>query len=230
MRESEIKYNILVVEDNNTVSELICKALSKNKKYCVKVTDKIKWARKALTKKYFDLICLDIMLPDGNGIELCKELKKEHCYKNTKIIIISKKTQACEKVSAFEIGADEYLAKPFHPHELNIRIKKQLGLIRASKKDIEFKKFKLDPIHKKFLYEGYQLPLTETEFLLLKYLFEHNGIGQIDTLAQFISSKKLKDVERHSIIVSIKRLKDKLERNTGNPFIKTKYGHGYYIP
>ncbi len=230
MQKSEIKYNILIVEDNETISTLIHDALSKNEKFNLKITDKIKWAKKALARRYFDVICLDIILPDGNGIDFCKEIKKQHCYKNTKIIIISKKTQACEKVTAFEIGADEYLAKPFHPHELEIRVKKQLGLIKTGMKDIKYKNFKLDPIHKKFIYEEYQLPLTETEFLLMKYLFEHDGIGQIDTLAQFLSSKKLKDVERHSIIVSIKRLKDKLERNTGIPFIKTRYQQGYYIP
>lgn len=230
MVESEIKYNILIVEDDKVISELISQNLSKNKNYNVKTVDRIKYANKELNKKYFDLICLDIILPDGNGIEFCNKLKKEECYKNTKVIIISKIEEIAKKVSAFEIGADEYLTKPFHPNELEVRVKKQLGLIKCKKREIKFKNLKLDIIRRNFIYDRYQLPLTETEFLLLKYLFEHNGRGHIDTLAKFMSSKKLRDVERETIIVSIKRLKDKLEKNTGVPFIKTRYGQGYYLP
>ncbi len=230
MQKVNSNYNILVVEDDKRMSYLIERCLSKNKQYEVQVADKIKWARQALEKTYFDLICLDLLLPDGNGIDLCKELKKSDEYKSTKIIVISKINQVINKVEAFKFGADEYLIKPFHPHELDIRVKKHLGLIGSGLKNIKYKNLTLDTRNMRFLHNSYEIPLTKTEFLLLQYLFEHEGFGNLNALTQFLSSKKFIDINNKSVIVSVNRLKKKLKTNTGNPFIKTKYGIGYYIP
>lgn len=230
MQKETLTHNILIVEDDKRMSHLIQRSLSENKQYEVQVADKIKWARQALEKTYFDLICLDLLLPDGHGINLCKEIKKNNEYKNTKIIIISKINQVINKVEAFKFGADEYLIKPFHPRELDIRVKKHLGLINSGKKDIKYKNLTLDIINMEFLHNNYEIPLTKTEFLLLRYLFEHEGFGNLDALTQYLSSKKFMDIGSKSVIVSINRLKKKLRTNTGNPFIKTKYGIGYYIP
>jgi len=230
MQNLDTKHNILVIEDNATVSRLIYKILSKNKLYEIQVTDKIKWAKQALRKTYFDLICLDILLPDGNGLSLCKELREDEAYKNTKILIISQKKEVLNKIDAFEIGADEYLSKPFHPHELEIRVKKHLGLINSAKSRIEYKNLSLDIKNMTFLYEKYELPLTKTEFLFLRYLFEHEGYANLEILARFLSSKKFTTVNNKAVIVCVNRLRKKLRVNTGNPFIKTKYGTGYYIP
>ena len=82
----------------------------------------------------------------------------------------------------------------------------------------------------KFIHNNYEIPLTKTEFLLLQYFFEHEGFGNLNALTQFMSSKKFVDISNKSVIVSISRLKKKLKTNTGNPFIKAKYGTGYYIP
>ena len=89
MNPSGSTYNILIVEDNITVSKLISNTLRKNTQYIIQRTDKIKWARRLTNKIHFDLICLDIILPDGSGIDFCKELKDDHEHKNTKIIMIN---------------------------------------------------------------------------------------------------------------------------------------------
>jgi len=230
MQNSLPTYNILIVEDSTTICNLIHKVLSKNKQYVIQKVDKIKWAKKALKKTYFDLICLDILLPDGNGINLCKTLREDSTYKNTKIIIISQITQAIDKVEAFKIGADEYIQKPFHPQELEIRIQKHLGLIDFKKPVLKYKNLKLDTVKMKFFHNNYEIHLTKTEFLIIKYFFQHGGFANLSSLTKFLSSKKITSVNNKSVIVSINRLKRKLNTNTGNPFIKTKYGIGYYIP
>ncbi len=230
MQSQNKTHNILIIEDNKKISGLIYKILNKNKLYEIQNVDKIKWARKAIKRTYFDLICLDILLPDGNGIDFCREIREKNYHENTKIIIISQKNEATSKVEAFQEGADEYIPKPFHPHELEIRVKKQLGLLKTKKKNIEYKNISLNPIRMLFIYEKYELPLTKTEYLLLKYLFEHDGYASLKVLSQFLSSKKFTYVNNKSVIVSINRLRKKLRINTGNPFIKTKYGTGYYLP
>ncbi len=222
--------NILIVEDNKILAKLIEKSLSKNPSYKIFATDKIKFARNCLEKFSFDLICLDLILPDGNGTTLLKEIKNSPLHKNTKVLVISRKAITATKIEAFENGADDYLTKPFHPEELAIRVKKLLGLTNLGSSTLQHKNLSLDKIHMKFLYEDYEIPLTQTEFLLLLYLFENNGIAKMTFLTSFLSSRKLKQIDEKSVIVSIKRLKDKLRRNTGNPFIRCRYGVGYYLP
>ena len=230
MQKSLEKYNILIVEDNTTILNLIHKVLSKNKRYTVQKANKIKWAKQALKNTYFDLLCLDIILPDGNGINLCKELRQDNANKSTKIIIISQKTQAISKVEAFKTGVDEYIQKPFHPQELEIRIEKQLGLIKQNRSTMKYKNLSLDLVGMKLLNNEYEIPLTRNEFILIKYFFEHGGFANLDALTKYLSSKNYNPIDSKSVIVSISRLKRKLQKNTGNPLLKTKYGVGYYIP
>lgn len=230
MQNLKSVHNILVLEDNARLSKLISKILYKNKTYNISPVSNIRQAKKLLDKTYFDLICLDIILPDGNGIDLCREIKTDEKYKTTKILVISQKNKINDKVEIFENGADDYLPKPFHPDELEVRVKNLLGLTKSSQTLLKYKHYTLDKTNMKFLYDKYELPLTRTEFLLLQYIFEHQGFANLNLLTQFLSSKKFTYIDNKSVVVSVKRLKDKLRRNTGNPFIKTKYGSGYYIP
>ena len=222
-------YNILIVEDNLHLSCLISQNLKKNPNYNIYTAHKIKQAERLINKIFFDLICLDIILPDGNGLKFCKEIKANPSLQDTKIIILTKKSDITSRVESFANGANDYLSKPFHPIELDIRIKNLIGLIKT-KKEIRYKNLCLDKTQMRLNYEKYNLPLTKTDLLILEYLFKHEGFANLDMLTQYISSKKFKNVSSKSVIVSIKRLKDKLVRNTGNPFIKTKYGGGYYLP
>jgi DNA-binding response OmpR family regulator len=230
MQNLNTTYNVLIVEDNPTISQLIFTVISKNKQIQVQIADKIKWARQALQKTFFDLICLDILLPDGNGLEFFLELKNDPTFKDIKFIIISQKKSTHNIIEALELGVDDYLPKPFHPHELEVRVKKALGLVKKYKHEIKYKSFSLNQSQMILNYQKYNLPLTQTEFLLLQYLFEHEGFANLQVLAQYLSSKRFMSVNNKAVIVSIKRLRDKLRKNTGNPFIKTKYGVGYYIP
>jgi DNA-binding response OmpR family regulator len=229
MQDSTETYNILIVEDNIDLSCLIAKNLKKNTNYNIYTAHKIKQAKKFVNKILFDLICLDIILPDGNGLKFCKEIKANPKTQDTKVLILTKKSDITSRLESFANGADDYLSKPFHPSELDIRIKNLIGLTKA-KQEIKYKNFYLDKGQMRLNYEKYNLPLTKTDILILEYLFKHEGFANLEMLTQYISSKKFKSINNKSVIVSIKRLKDKLERNTGNPFIKTKYGGGYYLP
>ncbi len=223
-------YNILVIEDNVTVSKLICQTLRKNPNFNIQQVDKIKWARKAIKKTLFDLICLDILLPDENGLDFCKEIKKDENFKNTKIIVISQRTNTLTKIESFNIGADEYITKPFHPQELDIRVKKQLGLIERRSFNIKFRHFELETKGQVFKCEKYEIPLSTTEFLIMKHLFENNGCVKTDTLGRFLSSQKFLHINHKTVVVAMSRLKRKLRKNTGRSFIKNRYGVGYYFP
>ena len=229
MQRQNYTHNILIVEDNVEVANLIYSTLAKDSRYCIEIAHRINQAQKSINKKFFDLICLDIFLPDGNGIEFCKSLKENPDYKATKILIISNSRTLEYKTQAFENGSADYIYKPFHPKDIEIRVKHHLGIMEKPFPQINYKRFSLDTIRMLLVFQNYELPLTKTEFLILKYLFEHNGVAKTEVLSKFLSSKKFKNVENKSVIVSIKRLREKLKRNTGSPFIKTKYGVGYYV-
>jgi two-component system, OmpR family, response regulator RegX3 len=223
------QYNILIVEDNASISQLIQKNLQTQNFFNIYTTSSVKQAKRLLNKTFFDVICLDIILPDGNGFQLCKDVKGDPHLKSTKIIIISRKVSINYRLEAFQHGADDYLPKPFFPDELNIRIKKLLGLLDTQVQYIKFKNLSLNPTQMRFMYEKYDLPLTNTELLILTYLFNHQGFANLEMLTHFLSSKKLKSVRSQSVVVSMQRLREKLKQATGNPFIKTKYGAGYYL-
>jgi DNA-binding response OmpR family regulator len=230
MQNLRYTHNILILEGNIEIANVIYNILRQNESYRIYKTHLIKQALKYTNKLHFDLICLDMMLSDGSGLDFCNMLKQDFAHKSTKIIIVSNRKLIESKTQAFENGIDDYITKPFHPKEIDLRVKHHLGLMIKAHPQINFKQFSLDTIQMHLIYYDYKLPLTQTEFLVLKYLFEHNGIANADVLSKFLSSKKFKYVDNTSVIVSIKRLRDKLKRNTGNPFIKTRYGAGYYIP
>ncbi len=229
MQEQNYTHSILIVENNVGVANLIYSTLAKSKHYNIEIAHKISQAQKQINKKIFDLICLDIILPDGNGIDFCKSLKQNPDYRTTKVLIISNNKTTDYQIKAFENGSEDYILKPFHPTDLEIRVKHHLGIMQKPFPQISYKRFALDSIRMILIYQNYELPLTKTEFLILKYLFENDGIAKTDVLSKFLSSKKFKNIENKSVVVSVKRLREKLKRNTGCPFIKTKYGIGYYI-
>lgn len=185
------------------------------------------------TDKNFDLILLDITLPDGNGLEVCKQLRRQAVQ--TPILMLTSHAEESDKVLALELGADDYVTKPFGVLELMARVK---ALLRRAaqpvakeelpKKMIVYKELTIDSHKMKASFNGQRLELTAKEFDLLLLLASHPGktFSRHDLLEQ-IWGYAFEGYE-HTITSHINRLRIKIESNLNYPqYILTSWGKGY---
>ena len=221
--------NILLVEDDVTLAMGIEYSL-KNEGFNVKTVGKIKDAKEKISNSHIDIILLDVNLPDGNGYELCKEVRLDS---EVPIIFLT----ACdEEVNIFmglDLGADDYIAKPVRVRELVARINavaRRKGVLSKDKEDnkIIVKDIKVLPL-KYEVYKGEEkLQLTSVEYKLLLLLIENSG----NVLTRKTLLEKLWDIEgdfieESTLTVYIKRLREKLKEDKINPYIETVRGIGY---
>ncbi len=217
--------DILIVEDDTKVLNLLEKHLSKN--FNIYTSSRIFDAKSILKRNHIDLLCLDLVLPDGSGMEFCKSIRKE--YPDLKIIILTKKTDLENRIKSFEFGADDYLAKPFFPDELEVRIKKLLSLLDNSENIIRRGRLTLNLNDLSISYEKSKAILTKAESYTIAYLLNNPGVKTPTQIAKYLSTKRGKLVTKSSVVVSLKRLRDKLKNTIGMGIIKTRYSKGYYI-
>lgn len=184
---------------------------------------------KALTYDY-DCILLDIMLPGGSGLELLKVLKREG--KNHSILILSAKDSVDDKVLGLELGADDYLAKPFHFSELLARVK---SIIRRSQqigeRYISYKNSILDPENREVKIDGITLPLNRKEFDILYYfMLRPNKLLEKTMIAESVWGDHADQADNLDFIYSqIKNLRKKLKDAKADFDIQAVYGIGYKI-
>ena len=160
-----------------------------------------------------DLIILDLMLPDADGIEICKKLKKEDKYSAIPIIMLTAKGEETDKILGLEFGADDYVTKPFSPRELVARVK---AVLRRGEKIDEFGKLNIGGIltidieKHKVSVEGKRIELTSTEFKILKLFISNKCkvFSRYDILDYLWGDEKI--VLDRTIDVHIKNLRDKL--------------------
>jgi two-component system alkaline phosphatase synthesis response regulator PhoP len=218
---------ILIVDDEKNIVELI-KFHLKKENYRVIEAYKGKDALDLYRKEKPDLIILDVMLPDMGGFEVCKTIRKES---RVPIIMLTAKGEEIDKILGFELGADDYITKPFSPRELLARIKAVLKRTRTSNIDtnqIQVGPFKIN-VNKREIYKNdILLELKPKEFDLLK-LFITNP-GRVFTrqylLEQIWGYDYLGDTR--TVDVHIRRLRQKIEDNNKNAtYIKTVHGVGY---
>jgi two-component system alkaline phosphatase synthesis response regulator PhoP len=218
---------ILIVDDEKNIVELI-KFHLKKENYRVIEAYKGKDALDLYRKEKPDLIILDVMLPDMGGFEVCKTIRKES---RVPIIMLTAKGEEIDKILGFELGADDYITKPFSPRELLARIKAVLKRTRTSNIDtnqIQVGPFKIN-VNKREIYKNdVLLELKPKEFDLLK-LFITNP-GRVFTrqylLEQIWGYDYLGDTR--TVDVHIRRLRQKIEDNDKNAtYIKTVHGVGY---
>ena len=218
------KAHILVVDDDDGIRELVKQFLNQNN-YLVTTARSSEDALNKLKIVKFDLIVLDIMMPGKSGLEFTNENKKKI---NTPIILLTAKGEASERIEGLEIGADDYLAKPFEPKELILRIKNILNKTKNEdqKRIIEFGSIKID-LNKLFIYRNQQsLKINNTEKIILKKMI--NSPGKIFKREEIGSLIDL-DKER-SIDVIITRLRKKIEENPKSPkYLQTIRGEGYVL-
>ena len=220
----KFKAHILVVDDDDRIRDLVKQYLNENN-YLVTTAISSEDAQKKVEVIKFDLIVLDIMMPGKSGLEFTTD-NKNKLY--TPIILLTAKGEAEERVQGLEVGADDYLSKPFEPKELVLRIKNILNKtkIKNIKRLVEFGNVKVDLSKNLIFTDKKEYKINKTEKTILEFMinspgksFSREEIGKIINL----------DKER-SIDVIITRLRKKIEKDPKNPkFLQTLRGEGYVL-
>lgn len=221
------KERILIIEDDKHISKLIKYNLEKTGYDCTMAVTGEE-AFQILDKEQVDLIILDIMLPKMDGFEVCKNIKQDSKLKTIPIVMLTAKGEEVDRIVGLELGADDYIVKPFSPRELILRVKAILrrGKIEETKKDIlTVGILTVDiPRHKVTVKEK-EVELTPMEFKLLVTLMERRGRVQTrDGLLSAIWDIHA-DVYTRTVDTHIKRLREKLGK--AGAFIETIVGLGY---
>lgn len=216
---------IVIIEDDKSILELLKVNLEKEgfiTRTFIRGADGLEH----LQKHSADLLILDLMLPDIGGIEICKELRAAEKTRFLPIIILTAKGDEVDKVLGLELGADDYIVKPFSPRELIARIKAIFRRVDKEEphKTVAFGDLTIDPKMHKTLYKGDEIVLTATEFRILETLIRQPGrVFTRDNLLDVMD----KTIVDRNIDVHIRNLRKKLE--DAGKFIKTIRGVGYKI-
>jgi len=223
---------VLIIEDEPDIRKTIDYNLSKES-FKVVQAESIAQGEKALAANKIDVIILDLMLPDGSGLTLCRDIKSDAKTKHIPIIILTAKTEEVDRVVGFELGADDYVTKPFSVRELILRVKAILkrGIDSPRQEnnsfDIEAGDIRLNlDAHQVFVGDE-EITLTALEFRLLKHLLDRRGRVQTrDQLLEEVWGYS-SDVTTRTVDTHIKRLREKL-LGAGD-CIQTIRGVGYRL-
>jgi two-component system, OmpR family, alkaline phosphatase synthesis response regulator PhoP len=171
-----LRKNILIVEDEKDIIEVLRYYLEKDN-FRVHVVQDGFAALEAAARLVPNLILLDLMLPGLDGIEVCKRLKGDERLRDIPIIMVTAKAEEADKIRGLEIGADDYVTKPFSAKELVARVKAHIRRREGSvpEKMFEYGKLKVDTVKHEVLYASIEVELTAKEFELLLYLLENKG-------------------------------------------------------
>ncbi|MBN1521100.1 MAG: response regulator transcription factor [Candidatus Aureabacteria bacterium] len=220
---------IAIVDDEPDILELVLIHLKKSGFLAEGFLEAEKFF-KFLEKRIPDLIILDLMLPDTDGLDVCKFLKSKEKYSSVPIIMLTAKAEETDKIIGLELGADDYVTKPFSPKELVARVK---AVLRRQKKvegtgittvgnqlTIDFEKYEVRIKDK-------TVDLTATEFKILKLLSTRKGrVFSRDEILDFLWGHEKVVIDR-TIDVHIRHLREKL--GSASMFIKNVRGIGYKI-
>lgn len=227
-------YNILVVDDDKEIVRAIEIYLGNQNYNIIKAYDGIQAISK-VKELNIHLIILDIMMPNKDGTETLEEIRKE---RNVPVIILSAKSEDIDKITGLNVGADDYITKPFNPVELIARVN---ALIRRYTKlgGIEEKQNKslitsgeliIDDELKKVTVDGNNIKLTPTEYNILKFLTQNKGkVFSIDNIYKNIWNEEGYGAE-NTIAVHIRHIREKIEINPKEPkYLKVIWGIGYKV-
>jgi DNA-binding response OmpR family regulator len=218
---------ILIIEDEIDIAISIKSYLKANDIHC-EVASKFETALEKIAMHDYDCILVDLMLPDGDGFSILKELKSLN--KSEGIIIISAKETLETKIEGFNLGADDYLTKPFHLSELLVRIQ---ALVRRKKfngnNKIEFNEIEVDTLAKSVKIREKKIECTKKEIDLLLFLIGNkNKVLSKSAIAEHLSGDMADMLDNHDFVYAhIKNLKKKLNDAGSNDYIKSIYGIGY---
>ena len=216
--------HILVVDDDDGIRDLVKQYLTENN-FLITTAKNAEEAKEKISIIKFDLIVLDIMMPGKTGLEFTLENKDKI---NTPIILLTAKSETTERIKGLEVGADDYLPKPFEPKELILRIKNILNKTKSKnqKKIIEFDNVKINLSKLLIIQNKKEFKINNTEKIILEKMI--NAPGQTFSRE---SIGKLIDLDKErSIDVIITRLRKKIEIDPKNPkYLQTIRGTGYVL-
>lgn len=221
---------VLVVDDDHHIGELLTLHLEELGLKVTYVADGLRGLELALTDS-FDLVCLDVMLPGKNGVDVCRELRKANIH--APILMLTFRGEEVDKILGLEIGADDYVTKPFSVREVCARVKALLrrsGLEDAPKRqaNVEVQGVTIDPLSREVKLQGKLVDLTSTEFDLL--LFMAKSPGRAYSREQLLAGVwgYTSSAYEHTVNTHINRLRSKIESDAANPqLIQTVWGVGY---
>mgnify|MGYP001242191514 FL=1 len=216
--------HLLVVDDDNRIRELV-KEYLEEKQFLVSTAKNVIEAKKKIEIIKYDLLILDIMMPGESGLSLTKEIKKTN---STPIILLTAKGQAEDRIEGLELGADDYLGKPFEPKELALRIKNILNKVNTSilSEEIFIGQAVLD-LKKLTIKKNDQITKINPQErkILEKMLLAPGKIFSRDDIGKIINISKERTID-----VMITRLRQKIESNPKNPkYLQTIRGAGYVL-
>jgi len=218
---------ILIVEDDNDLREITTHSLEKER-YVVSQAPDYRTALQKIEDYDYDCILLDIMLPDGNGLDLLAEL---HALgKHTNVIILSAKDSLEDKVNGLDLGADDYLPKPFHLAELHARIKSLFRRkLREGERKLQVGNVELFPDDCRVMVQGKEIELNRKEYDILNYFMSRPGrLVNKNTLAESVWGDHIDQVDNFDFIYAqIKNLRRRLKDAGATPELKSVYGFGY---
>jgi|TARA_B110000037_G_scaffold186887_1_gene217137 two-component system, OmpR family, phosphate regulon response regulator OmpR len=216
--------HILVVDDDDGIRSLVKQYLNKNN-YLITTANSAEDAAKKISIIKFDLIVLDIMMPGKNGLEFTQEHKTKI---DTPIILLTAKGKANERVEGLEVGADDYLPKPFEPKELILRINNILNKTKKNnqKRVIKFDNIKIDLNKLLIIKNDKEFKINNTEKIILEKMINEPG----KTFSRESIGKLIDLNKERSIDVIITRLRKKIEIDPKNPkYLQTLRGAGYVL-
>lgn len=224
-------YKILICDDEKEILELIELYLGKEGYSVVKANDGQEALEKVKNDTDFDLAIVDIMMPRVDGYRVIKEIRKLY---NIPIIMLSAKNQDSDKILGLDLGADDYITKPFNPLELVARVNAQIRRVyKLSAKEnacpkIVIGDIELDTYNVKLIVRGKEVEVTSIEYGILKYLMENAGrILTKNQIFEAVWNEAFLSGD-NTIMVHISRLRDKIEEDSRNPvYLKTVRGLGY---
>ena len=219
---------ILLIEDEPDIRKTLEYNIAREG-YDVVTAPSLSEGRNHLNSSSFSLILLDLMLPDGSGLDLCREIKSDKEKTATPIIILTAKDDEVDKVVGFELGADDYVTKPFSVRELILRIKAVLKRGERKQENLEvqrqFGDLLIDVDSHEVFVNDQSITLTALEFKLLRQLVDRRG--RVQSRDQLLSDVwgYSADVTTRTVDTHIKRLREKL--GSMGKYVQTIRGVGY---
>ncbi len=220
--------NILIVEDEPDLLENL-KRLLESEQYTIETAEDGEEALTKIWSEIHDLILLDIMLPLLSGLEVLKEIRQAGI--STPVLMLTARADVKDKVYGLDLGADDYLAKPFSSSELLARVRALLRRGSEANPVIECGEITLHTVRREVLKSGIHVPLTSKEFSILEFLLHNRGrVVSRFALAEHVWGDSFDSLNMSNFVdVHIKNLRKKLKMNDEEPIVKTVRGFGYVI-
>jgi two-component system phosphate regulon response regulator OmpR len=217
---------ILLIEDDARLAEMVSEYLGESG-FRVSIASGGRAGLERAAREPFDALVLDLMLPDMDGLEVCRELRAKS---DTPVLMLTARGDAADRIVGLELGADDYLPKPFQPRELLARLRAILrrGRSKERTQQLRFGSLEIDLESRAVLVRGEERPVTSYQFALLVALAENAGrVLSRETLMDLVKGEPLEAFDR-SIDVHVSRIRAAIESDPKKPRrIVTVRGAGY---